>query len=86
MSLFKIPLLNLEADRYRIQARQRDKKDTICSKTLKWALHLSQGEYDSLESLNPDTLGHEDEKIRKNYWKKFIESHESDIFKIRRNI
>jgi hypothetical protein len=51
---------------------------------MKWALHLSTEEHEALERLNPSTLGHDDAKLRANYWKQFIESPESNVFKVQK--
>jgi hypothetical protein len=49
---------------------------------MRLALHLSDVEADRLESLNPDTLGHDDDQLRKMYWRQFIESPESAPFRV----
>ena len=61
--------------------RQQRPKD-LASRTMRLALHLSDVEAGRLESLNPDTLGHDDAALRANYWRRFIESPESAPFRV----
>lgn len=52
----------------------------------RWGLHLSEEELASLKIKNPDTLGHDDQRIAASYWKKFIASPESKPYRIQENI
>ena len=71
------------------KTRQRIRTVTVkdlASKTMRWALHLSAIEANYLECMNPETLGRtDDERIRSNYWKQFIDSPASTPFKIGTN-
>lgn len=86
LSRFIVPLLDPRADATRQGMRRHQPRD-ICSRTMRLALHLSSEEADGLERLNPDTLGrHDDEQLRSKYWADFINSPESEPFRVRRGI
>jgi hypothetical protein len=83
MSRYLTPPLHPLANQYRMKARQETIKDA-CSKTMRWALHLASEELAGLERLNPETLGIDDPQLRRHYWKDFIESPESEPFRVQR--
>jgi hypothetical protein len=56
----------------------------LASKTLRWALHLSEEEMQFLERNNPDTLGClHDPAQYKAEWARFINHPESKPYKVR---
>lgn len=81
MQTFNTSLLDPRAEVTRAQMRQLDKRD-LCSGTMRLALHLSNEEAARLEQLNPDTLGHDDGKLRDLYWKKFAQSPEAAPYRV----
>lgn len=83
LSRFYLPPEHPEARRTRIQSRQRELKKKTFSDTMRWALHLADSEHAGLVALNPETLGHDDQQLANKYWKQFIESPESNVFKMR---
>ena len=84
MQKFHIPMVNPDSDKYRQFAMNQEIPD-LCSKTMRWALHLHPDELEGLERLNPDTLGrHDDEQLRAKYWADFINSPESKPFRVQR--
>lgn len=83
LSRYLTPPLHPLADNFRQTARRQTIKDA-CSKTMRWALHLASEELAGLERLNPDTLGAPDPQLRRAYWKDFIESPESEPFRVQR--
>jgi hypothetical protein len=86
LSKYHIPLVNPAADEYRRFAMNQEIPD-LCSKTMRWALHLHPDELAGLERLNPDTLGRkDDEKLRAKYWAEFINSPESKPFRVQGRI
>lgn len=85
MSKYHIPPINLESERYRTFCRSQEIADA-CSKTMRWALHLSPDELAGLERLNPDTLGHDDQRLRDKYWADFCTDPASIPFRVQRAI
>lgn len=71
-------LAELERIRLRALGRPRD----LCSGTMRLALHLAEEEADELIRLNPDTLGHSDDKLRDLYWRDFCESPDSAPYRV----
>jgi len=68
----------------RSQLNQCDIKD-LGSKTMRWALHLSDKEIAYLEQHNADTLGRwDDPRIYNEEWKRFIDHPESQPYKVQR--
>lgn len=59
----------------------RDLKD--CAR---WGLHLSDLEFEHLQRVNPDTLGHDDQRLRESYWKAFIAHPSSKPYRIQERI
>lgn len=50
------------------------------------ALHMSNEEQEDLIANNPYTLGHPESAMAKCYWRIFVESSDSDPYKIRRKV
>jgi hypothetical protein len=83
MLIFHPCLLDPRAEVTREQMRQLEKQDISLGRL---ALHLSSEEYASLERLNPDTLGHDDTRLKDLYWKQFTEHPASAPFRVRDRI
>ena len=78
--------LDPRAKAFRAKAQHNPIRD-LCTKTMRWALHLSDLEAAALERLNPDTLGrHDDERLRGQYWADFISRPESAPFRIQERV
>jgi hypothetical protein len=82
MSKYIVCLIDPRAEMTRSQMRQLPQKD-LCSGSLRLALHLSDLEAESLARNNPDTLGHDDAQLNKQYWADFANSQESKQFRVR---
>lgn len=80
--MFNLCMIDPRAEVTRSQMRALPLKD-FASGTMRLALHLSDLEAYRLEALNPDTLGHDDAKLRDRYWADFAKSSESNPFKVR---
>ena len=81
---FRAGIIDPRPAHYRAQVNTltvRDLKD--CAR---WGLHLSNEEYHSLVTNNPDTLGHHDNAIQAKYWKEFIAHPVSKPYRIQDNI
>lgn len=66
----------------RNQLRSVDIRD-FDEKCMRWALHLSDLEFDYLERMNPDTLGClSDPALYKAEWAKFVNSPAARPFKV----
>lgn len=85
MSKYTVCLIDPRAAVTRQQMRQLPQKD-LCSGTMRMALHLSELEAESLERNNPDTLGHDDGRLRDQYWADFINAPESREFRVRAHV
>ena len=80
---YRTPEQDPRAAEFRKKANQMRIRD-LGSKTMRWALHLSDLENAQLEAMNPDTLGrHDDEHLRSGYWADFISRPESAPFRVR---
>ena len=80
---YRTPEPDPRAAEFRKKANQMRIRD-LGSKTMRWALHLSDLENAQLEAMNPDTLGrHDDEHLRSHYWADFICRPESAPFRVR---
>ena len=80
---YRTPRPDKRASSFRAKANQMQVRD-LGSKSMRWALHLSDLENDALERLNPETLGrHDDERLRAHYWADFISKPESAPFRVR---
>ena len=82
--MFRPGIIDPRPAAYRAEANTltvRDLKD--CGR---WGLHLSDIEYMSLLSANPDTLGHSDRKLQDKYWKQFIAHPISKPYRVQENI
>lgn len=66
----------------RNQLRSLDIRD-FAEKSARWALHLSEEEYQYLERMNPDTLGClSDPALYKAEWSRFINHPDSQPFRV----
>lgn len=78
---YVLPQQNQMAAQTRANLRKQNIRDA-CNKTLRWSLHLSEDEYDSLVYLNPDTLGNPDQQLNDKAWDDFINHPVSSVFKV----
>ena len=82
--MFRAGIIDPRPAEFRLQLNSRlvrDLKD--CAR---WGLHLSTEEHESLMLANPDTLGHDDQKLRETYWKRFMAHPASKPYRIQANI
>ena len=81
--MFRVPFIDPEGARHRRRLVMGDRPRDLASRTMRLALHLTDSEHAALEAFNPDTLGrHDDERLRSQYWRQFIESSASAPFRV----
>jgi hypothetical protein len=81
-SKYVVPLIDPTFAARRQLIRQGEIRDLGVG-TMRPALHLSCQEHDLLELANPETLGrNDDERLKSQYWRDFINSPYSEPFRL----